>query len=280
MFEMRAKEMNTNYLSIGGFLLRIDFIKHTDPEIIGINNIKDQIKLLFSSFIVAPKENKIDFKIELVPQNVVYEQPNKRDAYLYFFKERGLSITSFAHISIGQFVFLVLYAIQKLLIKNGGFFFHGSAISNNGEAMIFTGRPGAGKSTASLLLGKTYPILADDSMIIRKQDNQFYLYQVPAIEKNKKISRSPNKYKISKIFFLKKSLIGSTSILSGSSKLYLDFFKEVWSQQQDLVSQKKIIIDTVNILVKQESIILLKFPKKATVLNKLVNQHAQAGPRQ
>ncbi|MFZ2993090.1 MAG: hypothetical protein WA061_05220 [Microgenomates group bacterium] len=277
---MRKKEIDTIYLSMGGFLLRVDFVKHDDPEIVGINNLRGQIERLFNAFIVTPKKNGHNFKIELIPQNVIYEQPNNRDAFMYFFKERGFALTSFAHISIGQFVFLILYALQKLLVNHGGFFFHGSAILTGECAMIFTGRPGSGKSTASRLLENEFPILADDSMIIRKQKGQFYMYQVPPIEKNKTIRRSPNKYKVSKIFFLQKSTVGATSLLSNDSEMFLKFFGEVWSQKKDVVTQKKLIIDIMDTLVKRKSLMLLKFPKRRNVLNKLIVQQAHAGPKQ
>lgn len=280
MFKMRVREKEATYLSIGGFLLRVDFVKHDDPEIVGINNIKWQVKQLFGSFIVIPKNNKSDFKIKLIPQNVVYEQPNKRDAFMYFFKERGLTLTSFAHISIGQFVFLILYALQKLLVSNSGFFFHGSSVLMGGSAIIFTGRPGSGKSTASRLLSKKYPILADDSMIIRKQEGEYYVYQVPPIEKNGTIHRSPERYKISKVYFLRKSTIGATSLLPGNDKTFIKFFREVWSQKKDIHYQEKIIADIINTLVAKKSLMLLEFPKKRDVLNKLITQQAQAGPRQ
>ena len=267
------------YLSIGGFIIRTDFVKHPDPEIVGINNLKKQVEKLLRSFVVSPNK-KTDYTIRLTPRNVAYEQSNKKDAFMYFFNERRYSISSFAHISIGQFMFLILYALQKLLVKEGGFFYHGSAIEKDGKALIFTGRPGAGKSTAARLLATKYRVLADDSMIIRKHQKQFYLYQVPPIEKVTTLVRSPEKYLIDSIFFLKKSPVGSISPLIKDYRLFLRFLREVWSRQKDVGLQKKVYVDFFNTIKKKKEFCLLSFPKKRSVLCDLIDQHAQLVPMQ
>lgn len=277
---MKVQQSNIVYLSIGGFIIRVEFKRHADPEVVGINHLQKQVARFFHFFVVSSSKKRVDYSIKLIPQNVSYEQPNKRDAFMYFFKEEKNLLSSFAHISIGQFVFLVLYALQKLLVKHGGFFYHCSAIEKEGRAIIFTGRPGAGKSTAARLLSTKYRVLADDSMIVRKHRNQFYLYQVPPIEKVAKIVRSPRKYLIDSVLFLKKNSIGSIAPLLKSNNLFLRFLQEVWSQPKDIKVQKKMYVDFFNAFVKGKRFFRLSFPKKRGALCGLIDQHAQAEPMQ
>jgi hypothetical protein len=283
MYDITTNKDLTNknmYLSIGGFIIRVTFIQHSDPKIEGINNLQKQVIRFFRFFIMKSQKKRVSYSINLIPQNVSYEQLNKRDTFMYFFKEKESSLTSFTHISIGQFIFLVLYALQRLLIKHEGFIYHGSAIEKEGKAIIFTGRPGAGKSTAATLLSNNYQILADDSIIIRKHNNQFFLYQMPLIEKNISIERSPKKYLINTLLFLKKNPVGSIKILQNTPNIFLRFFQEVWSQQHDIGKQKKVCVEFYNSLMKKRSISLLCFPKKRKTLHNLIIQQAQRGPKQ
>ena len=52
--------------------------------------------------------------------------------------------------------------------KSDGLFLHASAVNMAGGACLFLGHSTAGKSTIARLLGKTHPILADDSVYVAR----------------------------------------------------------------------------------------------------------------
>jgi hypothetical protein len=69
-------------------------------------------------------------------------------------------------------VFLLGSAMGALLHQRGDLVLHGSAIGWNGEAVVFLGRSGVGKSTlAAAFRRRGYPILTDDLCIVRPDAN-------------------------------------------------------------------------------------------------------------
>ena len=84
------------------------------------------------------------------------------------------TLTSYYHISISQFQFILRNVIQILLTENNGFILHASACVIDGKASLFTGFSGAGKSTVIKLLKTKYPALADDTVIIQKKGETFF----------------------------------------------------------------------------------------------------------
>ncbi|NCA81148.1 MAG: hypothetical protein EOM72_00180 [Opitutae bacterium] len=50
----------------------------------------------------------------------------------------------------------------------GGLFLHASAVVVDGGALLFLGHSTAGKSTIARMLGKTHPVLADDSVYVAR----------------------------------------------------------------------------------------------------------------
>jgi hypothetical protein len=96
----------------------------------------------------------------------------------------------------------------ELLLKNRGFILHSSASISEDEAFVFVGSSGAGKSTSAKLLKEEYPRLNDDKSIIRKVNNNYFCYQNSFREKyeyRKNPEIDARGYKVSKLFFLRKS---------------------------------------------------------------------------
>jgi len=71
----------------------------------------------------------------------------------------------------------VVYA--WLCMSNESLLMHASGVIHNGEGYVFFGPSGAGKTTMSRLSANQATILSDDLVIIRKQDDQYYLFGVP-----------------------------------------------------------------------------------------------------
>lgn len=73
--------------------------------------------------------------------------------------------------------------IYRVMAQYDAFFFHCSAISVNGGAVMFTARSGTGKSTHRNLwlknFGDRVTVINDDKPIIRRIDGRFYVYGTP-----------------------------------------------------------------------------------------------------
>lgn len=104
-----------------------------------------------------------------------------------------------------QFATILKHALYAILQNHQGYILHGSAALINGGVYIFTGNSGAGKSTAVKLLSQNFIPLADDIVILRKENEKWYFYQTPFIEKNNIQKKSHEPYPLRRVCFLKKS---------------------------------------------------------------------------
>lgn len=203
------RNLNTIYLQIAGLNIKINFTppqKKTD-DYFSYNKLRFTISHYFSGFFLAKKPSKIDYHIELTKSNLLLHRQVNNGKITYtldFYIQEKNKILSFQHISLAQFLLLLKQAINRLTLNSNLFLLHASASNNDGKALIFTGKPNAGKSTIMTMIKENYPPLADDSVIIKK--NNFYnLYQTPFIEKNDWLIKTNKAFLIDKIFFLKKS---------------------------------------------------------------------------
>ena len=68
-------------------------------------------------------------------------------------------------------------------------------------------------------MNNTYPALSDDLSIIKKEKNDLIYYQTPYIEKNDWIIKNKKKFRIGKLFFIRKS--NDFKIEKIQSKIYV-----------------------------------------------------------
>ena len=74
----------------------------------------------------------------------------------------------------------VLRIVHTLLLaREGGFLLHAASAVRDGEAHIFTGRSGAGKTTLSRLAPKDVTLLTDEVSYVRKSANGYTAYGTP-----------------------------------------------------------------------------------------------------
>lgn len=256
---------NIYYLNIADFCIKIVFKPYEKKYLVSINKLKILINKYFAGFISKPQK-KIDFQIDILKKTPYFFQRKTKEfliSKILFYQKKGDRLTTYQHISISQFMFLIIDVLQQLLIKNNGFIIHGSAIEKNHKGIVFAGKSGAGKSTIVSLLKKNYKVLGDDSVIIRKNRGEYYLYQTPLIEKNYWIKRERGKYKIGKIFFLKKApYFKKERILNKRKILYL-LTSQVWSNKKDL---KKITPYLIKFINNFNNFYLLFFEKNKTKL--------------
>lgn len=91
-------------------------------------------------------------------------------------------------------------AIVLLTLKKKTIFLHASAFIKDGKAHIFCGKAGAGKSTVRQLASE-YHHLSDDTTIIKKEKNRYYVYPSPFDKRSGNVSQ--RRMPLGKIFFLK-----------------------------------------------------------------------------
>ena len=204
------RNLNIIYIQIAGLNIKISFTpfsKKTD-DYFSYNKLRLTIIQYFGGFVLVKKPSIIDYHIELVKRNLVMSRQVKDNKITYtldFYVEETNKILSFQYISLSQFMLLLKQIISKFTLNHHLFLLHASASCYKGKALIFTGRPNAGKSTIMSLISDTYPSLADDSVIIKKESNGYFMYQTPFIEKNDWVKKTNKAFQIDKIFFLKKS---------------------------------------------------------------------------
>lgn len=241
------------FLSIAGFNIGIKF-KKTDPpgaEMLFRNRIQD----FYNDFIFLGDRKKIDFCIEVNQRKnfeVYIQQKNKNDVslrknFIIFFEEKGnRKISTFYHISMQQLQLILRDICQKLLAENGGLITHASSVLVKGSADIFLGPSGAGKSTAMKIVSTKYPALADDMIIIRKEGaTKYFAYQTPFKEKNALSGKSPKKYDLGKIFFLRKSRENKVIKIQKKEQIIQLVIKQFFTKQEHLNIQMKNILEFV-----------------------------------
>lgn len=209
------------FFQIAGFNIRINF-NDTVWNIVKEELKKEIIKYL-RGFILKDAPSRIhrliEFKWEEIPKILLFKK--EKESFININKISGKNKTvCFYYISLVIFEKVLANIISELLINDNGFILHASAIKINGKATIFLGESGAGKSTARLLLFPEFSSLADDQIIIRRQNNIDYLYQTPFIEKSSIIVKQPIKHPIDKIFILKKSKLFRVKRLNKKEKLF------------------------------------------------------------
>lgn len=235
------------YLSVAGFYLKLKFHNLRDTK--SINKLKENIVTYLSGFIIKNHINKPDIEIHFYKKSplIISTQANRNVRGLVFYERNKDKIITFLHLSIGQFIYLVNRLIHELLIKNKGFMLHASAVEHKGKALIFTGRSGAGKSTAISLLQDEFRPIAEDSVYIRKIDNKYYLYSTPVLERNEVVVKNYKKYKIGKIFFLRKAKDFKIEKINSWEYIYYRLSRQLWTDQYSIKTQMRYFLEFTQI---------------------------------
>jgi|GEM_PF-2256907 len=231
-------------LNIAGFNIQINF-KKTEWEF-AYEKLKKEILHYFQGFIVQ-KKNKIDYFIDIEETTTLILNKKYPEKYFvnFFDKKKDKTITTYYQISLLQFQMILREALIDLLAKNRGFVSHGSAVEKDKVAFIFTGKNRAGKSTAMRLLYPKLTALADDTVIIKKENGRYFLYQTPFIEKNDWIYKTNKKYLIESVFFLKKSHNFRTEKIKNKEKILKMMINQFWSSEKNYKKQIKYLFDFV-----------------------------------
>lgn len=191
------------YLKIAGFRIKLEFQPTDWPA-----NKKRLINEIYSSlggFIIKQSSNNYNISIRFVDRldlDILSSKSSAKHFINYYESINNKNIITFYHISIVQLIIILRTVLQNLLADNNGFIFHGSAVLLGRKACLFLGKSGAGKSTILKILADKVMPLADDTIIIRKVNNHYYLYQSPMIDKVDWVRKSTRRYQIGKLYFL------------------------------------------------------------------------------
>lgn len=114
------------------------------------------------------------------PTNLMYVLfvPNQGDTWDIYVSDIELN-SSKEQINPFKYPMLSL-VLSKFCLRHGALMVHASGVDEKGEACIFLGQSGVGKTTlVSNWKADDFKVINDDRIIIRNTDNRYYVYNTP-----------------------------------------------------------------------------------------------------
>ena len=208
-------------LDVAGFCIQINLFP--SEWLYSKNKLTRELLTYYRNFITNEKQIKCDFIIDVVEQRNFIFYKRKDLGLIELFKEKRQNyLITYYQLSIIQFQLLVNNALHYLLEKHNGCVLHGAANNIKGGAVIFLGPSGQGKSTIMKLLHSAYPALADDSIILRKINNKYFVFQTPTREKESWVEKTSRCYPLKSIFFLGEKSVSFQAIKLTDQDLILN----------------------------------------------------------
>lgn len=259
------------YLSIGGFSVRLVFewveFEHRRVSLMNL------ISKRYSGFLATDQNQKFDYTIRFIFSETLksLQSTDKRTLFIDLYTIENLTtLSTFYHISLYQFDLILTHVLQILLSRNRGFFIHTSAVLANNRVSLFLGKSGDGKSTAAQLLKGKYAVIADDGIILRNQNKNWFVYQTPFLEKNETVQKSAKKYILGNLFFLHKDSSFAVTEVTDKSSVFDGLLGQLYSQIEDVEQQYKNLIQLVN---KNDIFYMLYFKKESKGLEKILKPY-------
>ncbi len=238
---------STIYLNIADFDIELNF-RSTDFVQIR-KNIEKDILYYFQPFLSKHITKTVNYRIDFVweENTKIISIKEDNEYYVNLYKKTGEnSLVCYYRINITEFQFIIKYVLNSLLTKNNGWFLHASVLGNKDQAYIFLGDSGSGKSTIIELLNTHFQPLADDVCIVKKVNNYFYLFQTPFFEKLQGIKKNSNKYKINKIFFLKKNRQNTIKRIEERNIILGNYTKQMITENSFLNNNMKEVLEFIS----------------------------------
>ena len=195
------------------------FISTSKPDIhlrmhLGVPQIKVGAKIFESSPIWALYRQGEDFSIKLYEKinglkRILCIPRNFTSVDLYFTEPNG----SFKNPFFGPIIELLMV---NYLARVDSIIVHACGMDYRGQGLLFVGESGAGKSTLTKIWSQEngVEILSDDRIILRKKNDQYWMYGTPWHGDAK--FASPAKVKLDSVFFIKKGRTNSVEAISGT----------------------------------------------------------------
>lgn len=139
------------------------------------------------------------------------------------------------------------------------FYLHASSVIGPGGALVFSGKSGKGKSTIAGILSSKYTVLNDDRIIIRRIDNNLFVFNSPLYEGGS-IVKAP----LDKMFFIghgKSNILKNLPFSIAMAKIMANSIQHNFSQK--ILNQR---LDMLYFLVRTCKVLELDFiPDKAVI---------------
>lgn len=228
------------YLQVTGFYIEINFKKtiwHFLKE-----KIQKDICDYCENFILVKKPSKIDFSIDFTDTKItdcIFLKDGHSNYLKVFIERENNKIQTYYSISIAEFQVILRKILLDLLVINKGFLLHASASDISGKAVLFLGPSGAGKTTIINLLRPRHEPLADDTIAIREEKGGFYFYQLPFYEKELNINKRTERFKIDKVFLLRKANFMKIIKINRKNTIFNQIFKQLLTVKPYLRIQSK-----------------------------------------
>lgn len=236
--------MEPLYLSIAGFIIKLEF-KESDLEGVKKEVFQNFLKREFKDFIINVA-SKVDFTIEIY-QRLDFEfffKTDEQKSYLLLYQVISpRKAITFYYVTYQQVQLIIRNICQLLLAKNNGVILHASACLVKGKAHLFLGKSGAGKSTTVRLLFRDFLPLADDMVILKKENKQFFFYQTPFIEKNLIFKKTFKSFPVGGVYFVKKSNTYSIDKIHQKHIISKMFVNQLFTEYADKSAQVKYLLD-------------------------------------
>ena len=126
-----------------------------------------------------------------VLQQIAYWNQERRSWQIYVLESQDGAIDPLAY-PLGPLIWYFLSTIEDILM------IHGSAVIHDQQTRVFSGFSGVGKSTMAKLWeqNKQATVINDDRLILRKIDNDWYVYNTPMF-----YAAAPQVGKLHTVFF-------------------------------------------------------------------------------
>ncbi len=251
------------YFGMAGFIIKINFRRIIEEKT--RFDVKSNMLKIYKGFLIPGNPSRADFIINLsdkVPTLVL----KKQEKYFMFFYEKDGKYSITANTQMGWIHFsLILKNVLSDLLQRKGLILHASAVMLNKKVIVFLGQSGAGKSTIAKILGEEGTLLADDSIIIKKEGKKYFLYQTPFVEKNRVI-RTKNKYPLTHIMFLHKSPEFKLESIKKDIDVIKKLLNQLYSNKESISVDVK---ESLQFLTNFNNFYNLYFPKKSNVIELL-----------
>jgi len=133
--------------------------------------------------------------------------------------------------------FVLMLLINSFSLHDDTVLLHGAAYAKNDQGYIFLGPASAGKSTITGQIPKKY-IYADDTVVIKKLKNRFFLFPSP-FDKKRMMKKELKPVPVGKIYILKQAKKNKTINLSSENKITAILNRALLIEGGCLIQEKK-----------------------------------------
>lgn len=171
----------------------LNYYKLCNPEVIGENKKKNEL--------IVSENNCIYMNTHLFQNEIVFISLNRSNSFINIAYFNDLTVNDLTALIKTAFILANNYLSKECL-----FLMHASAAEiKDNNSLIFMGNSGSGKTTVSMYCHENgYFILSDETILLWKQNDNYYVQGTPWHGSEKKIIGSSKISKLNSIYILNK----------------------------------------------------------------------------